>query len=399
MNLLVAGGYDTQNLGDYASLKGLMKVLTGAGIQPDVTVLSRHPEDGFAEQLGVKVLRNLDHSSKEASRSRVFNGFNEGDDQAHLERIHEALANSDALVLGNGRLFVDIALGFYSGPLPYFALLVSLARFMNKPIIIYSMSLVEPVTDAGKEHLRFLLANADLVVVREASSWQVARKHLSDMEKVKVLPDVAFALDAGDAGNDDLLPSVWRGQTIRPVAINFRTVNFDKLASEKDYLHLAGNITEWLQRYPERQLVMVPQATYNVDTPDTDDRVANQRVFASLPPYMQQRVHVVTEKPTLSQMLRLYQCVDGLFSARRHGFIMALTQGTPAGLFCHEKNTDYLRESLAFDALYLDGDELPAPDLGGVPQTVWQQVEQARQQTHAYASMFTDVLCGSKRSK
>ena len=79
MKILVAGGYDTNNLGDHASIQVLLTDLKKSVPDVEAVVLSRHPEENFLDNFNVKLIKNLDHLSKKLSKDRWFYGFNEND--------------------------------------------------------------------------------------------------------------------------------------------------------------------------------------------------------------------------------------------------------------------------------------------------------------------------------
>lgn len=381
----MAGGYDTQNLGDYASFLGLYKTIRSRDPGAKFTVLSRHPEDQFGSQFNVNVLLNLDHSSKAASLGRVFNGLNEGDDNEHIVRILRQLSQADALVLGNGRLFVDIALGFMRGPLNYFALLVVLARFLNKPVILSSVTLVHPETDSGKDLLGLILGNADLVVVREQSSADVAYQYIANRSKVIVLPDIAFALSPADADMVNV-PKEFEGA----IGVNFRGVNYTKSIDMESENSIKRRIMRLIDR-TDLDVVFCHQCTYDIDEPTTDDRYINKMIYESLPKPYQARCHMFYEKWTLAQVLGQYAVLQYLFTERRHGFIMSLTQGTIASLICREKNTLAMSETIPIRELFLEvSDELiPAKSN---PSDLNNLVLGQRELCNEYSSVFSRFL-------
>jgi polysaccharide pyruvyl transferase WcaK-like protein len=347
MKYLIAGGYDTQNLGDYASFLGLYKLLKTKCPETQFTVLSRHPKDNFAQQFDVETILNLDHSNKEKSIGRFFNGFNEGDTSDHLNIIREKLLISDCLIIGNGRLFVDISIGYMRGPLSYFASLITLAKFLNKPVVLNSITLVEPSTDGGKEILNFILKNSTLVIVREESSALVAYDYIKDKNKVKILPDIAFAVTLEDGTITDV-PEVFN----ESIGINLRGVNYSNVGQEN---FLKRNITkiENLLDSTDRDLVFCHQSTYDVDSKITDDRYVNKLIYDGLPTLYKKRCHIFNEKWTLAQTLGQYAKLSYLYTERRHGFILSLTQGTPSTLICHEKNTEVVKETVPIEDFFI----------------------------------------------
>lgn len=392
MKIVIAGGYDTQNLGDYASFLGLKKILSRAFGEVDFTVLSRHPMDFFATQFpDVSVIRNLDHDCKIASIGRIFNGFNEGDNTEHLRVIYNKLLDSDCLVLGNGRLFVDISLGFMTGPLAYYMLLVVMAKFMGIPVILSSVTLVHPKTELGKEHLSFILSNADLIMVREPSSKEVAMCYVSKHDKIHVCPDVAFALEPSDAINniDAALPFEFSSNSI---GVNFRGVDFDGGMSELTIERIAFQLGRIINEQ-ELNVVFCHQCTYGVDSWKTDDRAVNKRIYDALRPSERDKCIISNDVLSLSQTLGLYSKLSHLLTTRRHGFIMALTQGTPASLICSELNTMVVKESVFSDGLFISShDELRVPDSINIG-FVMAKVEELRSScTSIYADLFGSIL-------
>ncbi len=385
MKILVAGGYDTQNLGDYASFLGLQKVLKQEWPDVNFCVLSRHPEDPFSRQFDVEMLLNLDHSCKAESVGRIFNGFNEGDSGERVHAIRRAMEDSDCLVLGNGRLFIDISLGFMRGPLSYFALLVALARFLDKPVILSSVTLVRPQTGIGEELLHFILSNSQKILVREEESAIVAREYITRHDKIEVLPDLAFALSCDDA--DFLgLPEISLGA----LGVNFRGVSFDKSFEGKQIDDAVNHVVDLIDR-TGKDIVFCSQCTYDIDNKMTDDRYVNNLIYSSIPEGYRRKCYLLKERLTLAQTLGLYSNLDHVFTFRRHGFILALTQGTSASLICDEVNTNVVRESIPLRSCYLN----PC-DPFVIPETDFSYVDSLltdlRRDLSGYIQCFRGVL-------
>lgn len=117
MKIVLAGGHDTKNLGDHGSLEVFQRDLRKIDPSSEIVLLSRHPDKDFDKTYNVRSILNLDHKNKAESMGRWFNGLNPGDNKNHLKEIWEEIASSDLLVIGNGRLFVDISLDFMRGSL------------------------------------------------------------------------------------------------------------------------------------------------------------------------------------------------------------------------------------------------------------------------------------------
>ena len=385
MKITLAGGYDTQNLGDYGSFLGLYKLVKRHFSNANFSVLSRHPRDAFRDEFDVKTVLNLDHQNKKAARGRIFNGFNESDDNSHLRTILAELGNADLLLFGNGRLFVDISLGFMSGPLNYFALLTVLARFLGKPIVLSSVTLVHPSSTEGKELLGFILRNADLILVREQSSADVAKEYIARSGKVVVLPDIAFAVTPEDACNLGL-PDFPRGS----VGVNFRGVNYLDEISDTRVEKIASKLVE-LVDHEDCDLVFCHQCTYDIDEKIVDDRYMNKRVYDVLPAEYQRRCLVFSEKWSLAQTLGIYGKLQRLVTERRHGFILSLTQGTPAALICNEPNSSVVAETVPLKDTFLKPDESLTMKNNYAPLDVdW--LDDIRRQLDEYPRQFLKLV-------
>lgn len=387
MKILLAGGYDTQNLGDYASFAGLNKLLSKHELQPSYTVLTRHTDDPFTEEFSVKPILNLDHTNKAASQGRIFNGFNEGDDSVHLHDICQSMYEADLLLLGNGRLFIDISLGFMKGPLAYFHQLVCLAKYLNKPVVLYSVTLVEPATDEGKKILSFILQNADKIIVREPYSVSIAKKYTRNHKKIVCLPDIAFALDSDDA--DDKLPISIPSEAI---GLNFRGVNYDTISGKESLKAMVSEVKRILEWTPH--LIFCQQCNYDVDTRITDDRHIHSLIYEALPHSLRSQCTLYENKLTMAQTLGLYQKLKHLYTTRRHGFIMSLTQNSLASLICEEENTSVVQESIPTSQLFLYGNttipnELPDASLLA---EIKNHIQNIREQLAQYPSELLGVL-------
>ena len=334
MRVLLAGGYDTANAGDHAMLATLVRDLRRAAPAAEITLLSRHPDPAFDRAYGVRSIRNLDHESREAARGRWWNGFNPGDNTTHLIEIRKEIAAGDVLVIGGGRLLMDLSLAFLRGPLPYYAWLVGLARLFDKPVYVYGMTLVPIPSPVGREIARFVLGHARLVGLREEPSAQRARELGVPPERIRVRPDPAFGLhdriDAA-AGAALLRAAGLPLDGARPcVALTARHVYwrqdagaaFDAFAGE--LAALADGVVERLGA----DVVFLPHCTYTRHEPLVDDR----RVGALVRRRMRRResAYLVEAVPSLDELLGAYRHVALLVGQRRHSIVFAALSGVPA---------------------------------------------------------------------
>ncbi|QVK23746.1 polysaccharide pyruvyl transferase family protein [Shewanella dokdonensis] len=114
----------------------------------------------------------------------------------------------------------------------------------------------------------------------------------------------------------------------------------------------AKKIESLIDNY-DMDVLFISQCNYDVDSKITDDRVINKRVFEQLGRNYKKRCVLIEDELTLKETLSIYRNIEHLFTYRRHGFILALTQGTTASLICQEINTTIVKETVNLDSLYL----------------------------------------------
>jgi len=341
MKILLAGGYDTQNLGDHGMLVVFGSDLKKLDPDIEIVLLSRCPDSVFDETYSVRSILNLDHKTKKDSFGRWFNGLNYGDDTNHLQTIWKALETSDLLVIGGGRLFVDITLDFMRGPLPYYALLVTLAKFLGKPIMIFAKTIVPVKTDIGWKHLKYIVSNTDLITVREGPSKQELIGLGIPDNRIRVIPDPAFGLeykDRKERGSQILIEEGIKVNNKKFIAMNFRYTHLESSIDE-NYYRLLANICDELYGKLGTDVLLVPQMTYNIDNPYDDDREL-YRAIHNLCKF-QNNIHIINKRYNVCDTLSIYQCCEMVYSMRRHGIIFAATQYVPVFALSGEKNTSY----------------------------------------------------------
>lgn len=348
MNLLLAGGYDTSNLGDHAMLKSLNQTL-GHLEDLNITILSRHIEKLFEKEYDVELIKNLDHETKRESLGRWFNGFNFNDNTEHLNLINERLDGSDALVIGGGRLFIDICLDFMRGPLSYFIILVILAKFKNIPIIIYGMTLVKPKTELGQEMLKFIVENSSLTMVRELPSKNILTEMKIKTKNLKVIPDPAFILEYNR--REYLQKQIFKKENLEYdknyIGLNLRFTNLNEVKSDEDYFDRLAAICDSIYEKYKRNILLISQMNYSTDNLFDDDRNFYRLIRNRMK--NKKYIFILENKYSVEETLAVYNKIDMLFSMRRHGLIFAATQYIPIYGLVAEENTKYAMQEMGLE--------------------------------------------------
>ncbi|RLA82932.1 MAG: hypothetical protein DRG78_05815 [Epsilonproteobacteria bacterium] len=345
MKIVLSGGYDTSNLGDHAMLHSL-KTSLDKYEKTNITILARHLEKNIEDDYNVKLIKNLDHDTKQESMGRWFNGFNLNDNTEHIQQISKELQSADALIIGGGRLFVDICLDFMKGPLPYYVLLTIVAKILNIPIIIYGMTIVEPKSNSGKEMLKFIIENANLVMVREKGSKNTLALLNIHNNNLHVIPDPAFALL--ESTNIITIDSIFKKENLdlnkEYIGINltYRSLN-NQNTNEDYYIKLASFCDLVYEKY-NTPILFISQKCYSTDNEYDDDRNL-YKIIKEKCKYSQY-MFIIKEKYNIFETLAIYKKIIMLFSMRRHGLIFAATQNIPIYGLIAEKNTQYALEEM-----------------------------------------------------
>lgn len=175
MKIVLSGFYGLGNTGDEAILKSIVDNLKKELDNPDITVFSLSPEQ-TAKEHGVKsVYRGWRHDNKEKVK---------------------ALRQADLLISGGGGLLQDTyPTKFLFGPLPYYLLIVLLAKLCGTKVMFFSQG-IGPVTSTWGKFLMRRLANlADFVTVRDEFSKDYLHNLGVTRPETVVTADIVFALD------------------------------------------------------------------------------------------------------------------------------------------------------------------------------------------------------------
>lgn len=186
MKIVLSGFYGLGNTGDEAILKSIVDNLKKELDDPDITVFSLSPEQ-TAKEHGVKsVYRGWRHENKEKVK---------------------ALRQADLLISGGGGLLQDTyPTKFLFGPLPYYLLIVLLAKLCGTKVMFFSQG-IGPVTSTWGKFLMRRLANlADFVTVRDEFSKDYLHNLGVTRPETVVTADIVFALelDPDDSAYDSL---------------------------------------------------------------------------------------------------------------------------------------------------------------------------------------------------
>lgn len=173
MKIVLSGFYGLGNTGDEAILKAIIDNLRSELDNPDITVFSLSPDQTAAEHNVKSVYRGWRHGNKEKVA---------------------ALRKADLLISGGGGLLQDTyPTKFLFGPLPYYLLIVFLAKLVGTKVMFFSQG-IGPVTSTWGKILMKVFANmADFVTVRDQYSKDYLHNLGVKRPETVVTADIVFA--------------------------------------------------------------------------------------------------------------------------------------------------------------------------------------------------------------
>ena len=377
--------YGIENLGDEALLTVLVRELHNHIDDLEITWMARHPDKDLAKLYNIqKVIKNLDHDSKEMAQGRWFWGLNPGDSTGHLRDIWKAIEECDLLIVG-GDPFHEIAMAFYHGLAPQAALLITIAKFLEKPVMLYSIHMGRPLkTDLGKELAKFCITNSTVVTLRE----EFSRNVLSDMgiptDNTVVVADSAWALDPFDS--EDAGRAILEKEGIklsgRPViGFNFRHQYW--MWSEEDWAPYRASLIQFADYMAETydaDILFIPNCTYDVDAQYAkyqDDRPAQREIVAGMK--HQDRAHQILNKYNIFETLSMFPMLDMHFSNRRHSLVFAAVHGVPPVASGGEWHIKPAMEELGLADQFVNFDDLTFDNLKKSADEIWNDREAIRE--------------------
>jgi polysaccharide pyruvyl transferase CsaB len=180
-NILIAGYYGLNNIGDEAILSGMMCSLNKYIDNAQFSVITNNP-------IETKKIHNVipvKQSFKDGIPKFALNCVLENE----LYNIFKQIDNCDIFILGGGSLLQDLKIYY----LPFLLSMVYYAQKKGKKTVVYGIGAGPIDTPLGKKLCRKILGSADLVTVRDPMSMSVLER--CGLQNVIQTADPAFGLD------------------------------------------------------------------------------------------------------------------------------------------------------------------------------------------------------------
>jgi polysaccharide pyruvyl transferase WcaK-like protein len=237
-----------------------------------------------------------------------------------VKRSLRAMRSAD-LVIWNGRNFRSDAA--WREPYDFWDLLYNpmVAFGLGKPVASVGASIWPVRNPLSRVFLREVLGRSYFVSLREQGSYDRAVTLLRDKPPhLALLPDLSLAVLTDDGASRPTTPSTL--DRPRRIAVTLVDSMMSGEAGRKRYLAAVHDVLRDMLADDETEVIIVPQVTYEA-------RRLGHLAEAVMEGLDTSRVTVLPGRPTVQDLVRLYDGVDLLIATRMHSAIFALTRGIP----------------------------------------------------------------------
>jgi polysaccharide pyruvyl transferase CsaB len=314
LKIVISGFYGLGNTGDEAILESIVDNLRDGLDSPEITVFSLSPEQTATT-----------HNVKS-----VYRGW-----KKDFKGKVKALKDADLLISGGGGLLQDTyPTKFLFGPLPYYLLIVFLAKLCGTKVMFFSQGIGPVNSTWGKILMRVFANMADFITVRDQFSKDLLKKLGVTRPESVVTSDIVFAFKQKD--DDSCLKSLPLTGNEKIVSVSVRpwfshTEHYSQLAESLDRLIENENITP----------VFVPMEGHH-------DVRASNLVLEKMK--HKDKCHLLGPDFTPNQYLNFINSSQLTIGLRLHSLIFSALSGVPhIGLSYDKKVESLLKRSGMWD--------------------------------------------------
>ena len=349
--VLLANHWHDDNRGDSAITEGILTLLHGAVPDAHVTVTTlwedgpladgatRHlgaaagagatvrPSPAPTELRGYRGARGRGRTALDAARlvARSVPDAVAAVTGAPVPSWRDVVATHDAVVLvGGSNVFDDAGVPAVLGVPRLQAVLgpVQAAVRLGRPALVLGHTLGPFAHAAGRRTARRMLAGADLAVVREARSVDVARS--LGVRAVEEAPDLAFALEPVRTPRVGALLDALPWDARRTLVLSVRSHPTRRDADDRLVAEFAAAARALVAAGDLDGVAVVPHTVG--PTPVEDDRPLSAALLAALAGVP---AVLVPDDLAPGELSAFYGGVGAVVAVRLHAAILALNAGTP----------------------------------------------------------------------
>ncbi len=327
--IVFVGCYTIRSAGDDAPLTFLASALRERLGPCEIVVLARHPNEAFDRCHDVRTIRGFEYETKAAAQGRWMRGMNFDDDRGELRAIADQIASADLVVLGAGNFFIEVSFDIFRGNFAMFLIASGIAELAEIPFMLYGLSASRLRQPWAVRAARWMLRRAAAVTFRDGSAVANLTACGVQLPQHEVLPDPALGAPPCPAERADEILALENislsGKQVLAIALR----NLTYMQGHDEYERMLAQVVDrWNAQGPEHAVIFIPQCSYNVGDPTTDDRFIARRVAQQITSIAQ--CHFVEGEHESPEIESLYRRASVTLGTRLHGCVFSAKMGTPA---------------------------------------------------------------------
>lgn len=339
-NILIAGYYGLNNIGDEAILSGMMCSLNKYIDDAQFSVITNDPIETRKLHNVFPVKQSFKEGLPKFALNCVFKN--------EIYNIFKQIDNCDIFILGGGSLLQDLRVYY----LPFLLSMVYYAQKKGKRTVVYGIGAGPIDTQLGKKLCRKILGSVDLVTVRDSMSKSVLER--CGIQNVIKTADPAFGLDLR---KDEILLRPYGASEEYPKEKFFGTTIYNWLQDSdrnRNRTAPAGDLEKRrkivsevfsdISKTHNRSIFFIPTVKI--------DEIGYSQIKNSM--HASVNVSAASYTNDLNQVLSSLSKSDLLIGMRLHSLILASIIGVPIVPISYCGKVKSYLELIGLDDLYLD---------------------------------------------
>lgn len=265
---------NTNNRGDDAVFMYLINQLRKKYKNCKIIAALRHPDDDYDKFFKIKSISNLEYKDKKNSIGKFFYGFNFKDKKDRLYRIVDKIKKANLVIIG-GSPFEGISEeNIFFGQGTYAKLIATICIILKKKYIIYAIKQYEFSNLKLKKIAKFVIENADKVLVRERYSLNIFKKNNIRTDHCKIIGDPVLNLNYSEKFLKKKSTKITKKFNINKfqkndnlVIVCYRNIYWDKKNLEKK-INKITKILDYLVKKHNLKILFVPLQNYKISKND-----------------------------------------------------------------------------------------------------------------------------------
>jgi len=288
-----------------------------------------------------------------------------------LKETLEAYRQADIVISGPGGFLYSSGRGI---SLLLTILSISMAIIARKPVYMFPQS-IGPLKHPWERRLvRWMLDRVRIVMVREPISMRLIEEITTNLDHVKLIPDLAFSMPKSNR----LIGEEWLKKNNicvdpKEPLMGMTIVNWgeqhSRFVHQKEYEDACAEAIHWFLETTGGKAILFPQVFGPYKS--QDDRIPTQRVVYRIAE--KSNSIVMVDSPLPIELLKsVYGWMDVFIGTRMHSNIFALSEGVPVIWIAYLPKTRGTAEMLGLEEWCLDITQVGSNKLTEMLKTLWE---------------------------